>query len=132
MLSAIDDGIIALLRHRHPNVLLIGTDGAVESVVNQIHPWLLTTLQAAQCGGHECTATSFPTLVIRHVHELRRGQQEQLVALLDRAADEIQIVSTSRAPLYPAVCGGTFMQTLYYRLNTVVLDMEPTKWHFTV
>jgi transcriptional regulator of acetoin/glycerol metabolism len=50
-------------------------------------------------------------------------QQENLVALICRVAANIQIVSTSKSPLFPLVERGAFLDRLYYQLNVVYLDL---------
>jgi len=68
-------------------------------------------------------ATSFLTLVIRDVEALSGEQQENLVALICRVAEDIQIVSTSKSPIFPLVERAAFLDRLYYQLNVVYLDL---------
>jgi len=124
MSSTIDEigRIIDLLRHR-PNVLLIGADEAIESAMSEFEPWLLRPVHAVSYNKHAFTTTIFPTLLIRNVNELTWPQQEQLAAFIGATGGKVQVISTSRDPLYPDVCRGLFLQTLYYRLNGVVLHV---------
>ena len=50
--------------------------------------------------------------------------QQRLVEWLERAAGRTQVVATSRTALLPRVDAGTFIDTLYYRLNTIALDLS--------
>jgi len=44
--------------------------------------------------------------------------------LAARAAGQTQVVSTTPQPLLPLVQSGTFLARLYYRLNTVCVDLN--------
>jgi transcriptional regulator of acetoin/glycerol metabolism len=43
---------------------------------------------------------------------------------LDQTASRIRVVSTSRTSLWPLLKSGAFDDALYYRLNTVCVDIE--------
>lgn len=65
-----------------------------------------------------------PTLVIREVGRMSGAEQVRLLDWLDRAVGRTQVVSTSSVPLLPLVEDGRFINTLYYRLNTVCVDLN--------
>ncbi len=50
---------------------------------------------------------------------------------LDRAPGRTQVVSTTPALLFPRVQAGAFIDRLYYRLNTVCMDVTGRD-HFTM
>jgi transcriptional regulator of acetoin/glycerol metabolism len=54
---------------------------------------------------------------------LRLQEQIRLLEWLALAAGRTQVISTSVAPLFPRVQAGSFIDTLYYRLNTVYVDV---------
>ena len=71
------------------------------------------------------------TMVVRHVDTLVQEDQRRLLDWLERAAGVTQVISTASAPLLPSVEAGAFMQSLYYRLNTIYLDLtngRPDAW----
>lgn len=70
--------------------------------------------QAAQTG----------TLLLHDVGALSLHDQRYLVEWLERAAGQTQVVSTTPQPLLPLVQSGTFLARLYYRLNTVCVDLN--------
>ncbi len=72
--------------------------------------------QAAQTG----------TLLLHNVGSLSLHDQRYLVEWLERAAGRTQVVSTTPVPLLPLVQAGTFLAKLYYRLNTVCVDLNVT------
>ena len=53
----------------------------------------------------------------------RTGSSAVLLRWLERATGRTQVVSTTSTSLLPRVQDGTFVDTLYYRLNTVCLDV---------
>ena len=55
--------------------------------------------------------------LVRDPQDLTDGQQEQLLAWMERHPS-IQVISVASRPLYPMVEAGSFHATLYYRLNT--------------
>jgi DNA-binding NtrC family response regulator len=57
------------------------------------------------------------------VHALPLSDQRRLVAWLELAKGRTQVVSTTSAPLLPLVNAGQFIATLFYRLNTVCVDV---------
>ena len=69
------------------------------------------------------TAGSEATLVLHDVGELTYSDQNRVLRWLDDAADQIRVVSTTAAPLWPRVETGAFNDMLYYRLNTVCVDV---------
>jgi hypothetical protein len=62
------------------------------------------------------------TMVINDVGALGLQDQIQLLEWLGSACGRTQVVSTTPAPLLPRVQSGKFIDTLYYRLNTVCVD----------
>jgi hypothetical protein len=64
------------------------------------------------------------TLVLHDVSELTSDDQHRVLRWLDQAARQIRVVSTTAVPLWPRVETGAFNDMLYYRLNTVCVDLE--------
>ena len=63
--------------------------------------------------------------MLHDVGALTTDDQLRLLDWLERAEGRTQVVSTSSAPLLPRVHAGSFIDTLYYRLNTVCVDVTP-------
>jgi sigma-54-interacting transcriptional regulator len=66
------------------------------------------------------------TLLLHDVGALSLNDQRYLLEWLERAAGRTQVVSTTPVPLLPLVQAGTFLARLYYRLNTVCVDLSVT------
>jgi transcriptional regulator of acetoin/glycerol metabolism len=66
------------------------------------------------------------TLILHDVGALSIPDQRRLLEWLERAAGRTQVVSTTPVPLLPLVQAGEFLARLYYRLNTVCVDVSVT------
>jgi hypothetical protein len=116
-----------LARAAGVNLLIIvpeGTRGFAKLVISELAPpvvsWQpgdrLMLPQAAQTG----------TLLLNEVGTLSLPDQRYLIDWLERAAGQTQVVSLSAVPLLPLVQAEMFLARLYYRLNTVCVDMNVT------
>lgn len=116
---------LLLLGMPRVNLLLIGVDGLVWNVLGT----LLLDLQepiATWCPGQPFMLPPpgrIGTLILHDVGALTYDDQRQLLKWLEQADGRTQIISTASAPLLPAVKAGTFPEHLYYRLNTVCVDL---------
>jgi hypothetical protein len=116
--------LVAMLRRSRPSVLVVGSSADVDRTFELMYPYLRTPIVAwVPRETRDLPTTSYRTLVMRDVETLDSTQQEHLVALFCRLAADVQIVSTSRAPLFPLVERREFLDRLYYQLNVVYLDL---------
>lgn len=51
-------------------------------------------------------------------------QQVRLLTWMDCHIADVQVVSVARHPVFPLVLAGTFLNKLYYRLNTLYLPLS--------
>jgi transcriptional regulator of acetoin/glycerol metabolism len=63
------------------------------------------------------------TLILHDVGNLSPAEQLELLGWLADVDRDVQVVSTSSTQLMPRVNSGAFLDTLYYRLNTVCVDL---------
>ena len=107
------------------NVLLIGIDGMVWNILRT----LLPDLSEPVATWHPGEPPVLPpvgengTLILHDVGAMSHNNQLQLLDWLERTRGRIQIVSMTSVPLLPRVKTGAFLDTLYYRLNTVCVDV---------
>jgi hypothetical protein len=67
-------------------------------------------------------ATGCGALVVRNVCALDRREQAALRKWLDTGRK--QVISTTTQPLFPLIAEGLFDETLYYRLNVLLLRID--------
>jgi hypothetical protein len=116
--------VLQLAEKHRVNVLLMGTNDLVHRVLAALHerlhepvarwsPGEQFVLPPAEEGG---------TMLLHDVGSLAIQEQIQLLEWLTNAHGRTQVVSTTPGLLLPRVKAGAFIDTLYYRLNTVCLD----------
>lgn len=106
------------------NVLVTGSDDALGAFLDAARSemrepirYAAATLPAALDGVR--------TLVVTDVDALDRADQQRLRRWLDeRRTEDVQIVSMTSAPLYALVEANAFDTALYYRLNTILLEIH--------
>ena len=62
------------------------------------------------------------TIVLQDVDCLDVSAQHQLLTWLDDRGGRVRVISTARRDLFDLVTAGQFLDPLYYRLNTIVVD----------
>jgi hypothetical protein len=107
------------------NVLLIAPETVVRSVLDS---QLLTLREPIVCWSPGAPLELPPcdhlgTILLHDVGNLPPSEQLYLLEWLERANGRVQVVSTSATPLLPKVRSGAFIDMLYYRLNTVCVDV---------
>lgn len=107
------------------NLLLIAPDGVVRYVLESLLLNLREPIVRWSPGIALDLSTVDPgsTIILHDVGNLPPRQQLDLLEWLERADGRAQVVSTSATPLLARVQCGAFMDTLYYRLNTVCVDV---------
>jgi hypothetical protein len=111
----------------HTNVLVVGPNPVVKNVLNLVAPDARWDT-AVQCQGGRLQlplVSSRPTLlVVYDVDALTAAEQRTLLDWLEAASTRTQVVSTASVPLLPLVQAHAFNDTLYYRLNTIYIDLS--------
>ena len=108
------------------NVLLTGKAAATRKVLDTLNGQLATPV-ISWCPGERLTlpeADINGTVILYDVDALGLEEQILLLEWLGLASGHVQVVSTTAAPLFPRVRAGAFIDTLYYRLNTICLDVS--------
>ena len=107
------------------NLLLVGVGGMTRNVVGMLlrdrdepiaswAPGERLLLPPVARGG---------TVVLHEVGTLSQDDQLRLLDWLDHAVARTQVISTTSRPLLAQVQSGAFIETLFYRLNTICLDV---------
>jgi hypothetical protein len=114
-----------LARAARVNLLVIHS----EEVLQKLLEWLMLNLQKPVATWRAGERFAPPpvararTMILQDVGALTHEDQCRLLDWLERAAGRTQVVSTTPAPLFPRVQGGAFIDRLYYRLNTMCMDV---------
>jgi hypothetical protein len=114
------------MRAPRANVLLRGTEGIVQNVLDMLMPTFRSPIDIWR-PGERLTLPADPrggTLILREIGRLSHDEQRRLLAWLDVAVGRTQVVSTTAWPLVSRLDAGGFVDTLYYRLNTVFVDLS--------
>jgi hypothetical protein len=113
-----------ILRTSSTNGLLVGaprlTHAAVacfEKSVRQPFVWW------SHDQSTDVPALTAGTLVVSHVDRLDAAQQEQLLRWID-AHSRVQVLALAPTSLFERVARGRFSAALYYRLNTVLVELR--------
>jgi hypothetical protein len=107
------------------NILLIGVDGMAWNILGTL---LMDLHQPIATWSHGQPFVLPPagqagTLILHDLGRLTLDNQLHLLRWLEEAAGRTQVISTASAPLLPSVKSGRFLEKLYYRLNTVCVDL---------
>jgi|SRR6266853_5090070 len=109
----------------HPHALLIGSETSTNAAIARLLPYLRAPLmQWCPRAVKVPTQQTKGTLVIWDVDTLDRTQQEQLLTWMDSHDANVQVISTVKRPMFPLVLREKYLDTLYYRLNIVCLELE--------
>ena len=110
------------------NILLVGRNDAVQLVLRTLLGQVRKPVTIWSSGEpFVLPAIEHPgTLVLREVRALSVQQQARLLEWSNDGRRNPQVISTTSTPLLPLVSAGTFNDTLYYRLNTVFIDLTPS------
>lgn len=114
-----------VLQGRHPNVLVTGPRDATRAFLAAITPSLHQPIHHVACGTPLNLPTAAGTIILDEVDALPLEEQEGLLRWLDAAqCARSQTVALTTVPLYTQVQAGAFLDTLYYRLNVVHLQVS--------
>jgi hypothetical protein len=109
------------LAQSRANAVIIGDRLAVMRVLSIIWPSLKKSIRWV-----EGTRLSLPldpdgTLILEEGDRLSERDQRDLLEWLDKHGLSVRVVTTASRPLFPLVEAGSFLDSLYYRLNHVVV-----------
>jgi len=115
----------ALVCHRRLSVFLVGPEATTRAFLDALRDHFHEPVAVVDARGPLVLpdAEHTGTLVLKDVAALRADDQERLVEWLAHGAGRTQVISTSSTPLLPMIVAGTFAERLYYRLNTIYVDL---------
>ena len=113
-----------LVRTARVNLLLIHQESSAAGLLDQLLPDLNEPI-ARWRPGQRLVLPSIHlagTIVLQDVGALCPDEQRRLLDWLEESGGRTQVVSTTAESLLARVNEGTFIDTLYYRLNTVCVE----------
>jgi hypothetical protein len=108
-----------------PNVLLVGSDEQTGAVLNTQLRGLRQPI-ATWAPGKPFVLPAIDgigTLILSKVDALGSAEQSLLFDWLGSPRRTGQVISIASKPLFPRVMTGSFNEALYYRLNTIYMDV---------
>jgi hypothetical protein len=115
----------ALVCQRRLNLFLVGPEESTDRFLDTLRS--LFHEPVAEVRSREPLvlpdAEHIGTLLVKDIGMLRAEGQRRLVEWLAHRAGRTQVISTSPAPVLPRIAAGEFAESLYYRLNTIYVDL---------
>jgi len=120
------DQDVILARTNWANVLVVGPEQSVSNALALIvadveHALVLD--RSSESFQLPSPSRRVPTVVIRNVDALTDGEQRELNEWLLLTQGDSRVISTTSQPLFAMLATGEFCSTLYYRLNTICIDL---------
>jgi len=120
-----------MARREGTNVFLIGPVARCDEVITTLSPDLIEPIVV--CRAREGlvlpSEVMVGALILRDVDALVHADQRRLLDWLGNAV-AVKVISTATASLLPRIGRGAFLDSLYYRLNTICIVMMGTEeWH---
>src|SRR5687768_16699541 len=107
------------------NIWLKGPQRTTRAAVASIRSSLtrpVVTLRAGASLDFLRRSSSIGTLILEDASALRLDDQRRLLAWLDAAAGT-RVISSTTSPIPPLIKAGVYLDSLYYRLNTVYVEL---------
>jgi hypothetical protein len=111
------------VERKRPNLLLIGSPGAVSPVLQAIEQSVAHPVASSRAERLSLSEHAIATLVIHDANRLNRTQQDQLYRWVNLHPLK-QVIATASEPLFPLMVRNVFSAELFFRLNamSVLID----------
>ena len=106
------------------NALLCGPLPVLKAALSALQPHLETPVQKLSGSDFSLPCISAGTLILEQVANCSASQQQALLRWLDTIPRQVRVIATAEPRLFDLVERGSFSDRLYYRLNTVRLDLQ--------
>ena len=112
-------------RHASANVLLVGAAPSMTDVLEGLSGLQkpIVTWRAGERFSPPTANCPVGTMILIGIEALPPADQQRLYQWLQRRSCETQVISVTSRPLLPLVEQGAFHDGLYYRLNTVCVEV---------
>jgi len=109
------------LAQSRANALIIGDRLAVMRVLGVIWPSLKKSIRWVDGNRLSLPLEPGGTLILEEGDRLSDSDQADLLEWLNDHGPSVRVLTTASRPLFPLVEAGSFLDSLYYRLNHVVV-----------
>jgi hypothetical protein len=103
------------------NAVVVGTEDAALRLWTAVWPALQKPIYWVEADRLSLPRVSAGTVILQHAHLLGAPDQQRVFEWLERDARATRVLTTTPQPLFPLVEGGRFLESLYYRLNMLLL-----------
>jgi hypothetical protein len=108
---------------RH-NVMLEGPLACTEAVLHLLKPHFGEPITMKKSGAPlEPHTFNGGTFIVHDIAAFTRPEQDRILRWLDETPTRTRVVCTTMEPLFPLVAQGLFDETLYYRLNVILMQL---------
>jgi hypothetical protein len=109
------------------NVWMMGDGGTIAHLLEALRPSLAEPVVTTRSGDSLVlpNVSEVGTLVLFDAQALGLADQHRLNSWLDEIGCRARVISTSRASVLPMIEAAMFLESLYYRLNTLHLHVGP-------
>jgi hypothetical protein len=104
------------------NLLLLGASPRLDALLTRITTLAETPIPLCTLPGPLALPDAH-TVVVRDVAALTADQQRTLLDWMNARRSRVQIISATTEGLFARVTAGLFNEQLYYRLNTVTVQV---------
>lgn len=115
-----------LVRAARVNLLLVGPDDVTRDVVDALSPGFRQPVMVEHPGDPLVLAPieQVETMILHDVGAFGLDDQRRLLEWLEGAGGLLpQVISTTSRPILPLINAGAFLDTLYYRLNSLYFEV---------
>ena len=108
------------------NLCLLGADETTNALMDELSPYLRHPIITLSSNLLELPAAGEPvgTLMLSDVEGLALADQHHLMRWLTQTNVPPRVISTAQGSILPMISEGAFLAPLYYRLNTICLDVR--------
>jgi hypothetical protein len=108
------------------NAVVVGADPAIVRLWTAVWSTLHKPVCWVESGRLWLPPQLAGTLVLRNVNDLVRHDQARLLDWLSQDGRSVRVLASTPRSLFPDVEAGAFLDSLYYRLNTLHFSLKPS------
>jgi hypothetical protein len=128
-IADLDPAELQVIMTEHPNLLMCGPKVSIQSALAFLRPsFRQPVAKWAHDAQQNPPSQQSGTLIIEDATTLDDEQQKTLLRWLDQHAGRVQVIATTLENLFPLARHGLFLKRLFYRLNTLHLDLGCPDW----